>query len=144
MLRDRFVVGLHDEATQRALLTEADLTFERAVEVASARKAAAMDVREMGRVSTIHALSDRPNYSKNNYKPSNSNFSNSNVLITHVVAVVRNTERKIAFSKRQSAIPVIGRDIFSPCVKFKNLTMENITKIFRNILPENLSTSTLM
>ena len=56
MLRDRFVVGLLDEATQRTLLTEPDLTFQKAVGIASARESAAKDVREMGRKFTINAV----------------------------------------------------------------------------------------
>ena len=47
-LRDRLVMGLKDEGNQRALLTEKDLTFERAVEVDIAREAAARDVLDFG------------------------------------------------------------------------------------------------
>ena len=39
-LRDRFVCGLHSEPTQKQLLTEAELTFKRAVEIAKGIKAA--------------------------------------------------------------------------------------------------------
>ena len=53
MLRDRFVMGLSDDKTQRALLAEADLTFERAVEIATAREATMRDVQAMGGV-TVH------------------------------------------------------------------------------------------
>ena len=55
-LRDRFVVGLNDEATQRTLLTEPDLTFQKAVHIATARETAAKDVREMGRKSSTSVL----------------------------------------------------------------------------------------
>ena len=51
MLRDRFVMGLGDERTQHTLLAEADLTFARAVEIATAREAARRDVQAMGRVA---------------------------------------------------------------------------------------------
>ena len=68
MLRDRFVVGLLDEATQRTLLTELDLTFNKAVSVASARETAAKDVREMGRRTTIHAVGSAHT---NKFKPNN-------------------------------------------------------------------------
>ena len=44
MLRDRLICGIKNESTQRALITEVDLTFERAVEVATACEAAARDV----------------------------------------------------------------------------------------------------
>ena len=48
MLRDRFVTGLANTETQRALLAEADLTFARAFETASAREVARKDVQAMG------------------------------------------------------------------------------------------------
>ena len=48
MLRDRLVMGLRDQATQRALLTTNDLTFTTAVELASAREAAWKDAQEIG------------------------------------------------------------------------------------------------
>ena len=47
MLRDKIVMGLKEEST-RVLLTEKNLTFTRAVEIASAREAAERDVREFG------------------------------------------------------------------------------------------------
>ena len=65
MLRDRLICGIKNESTQRALITEADLTFERAVEVATAREAAARDV---------HAMC-HPNQAVHNVaKPSTSNY----------------------------------------------------------------------
>ena len=64
-LRDRFVVGLRDEATQRTLLTEKDLTFDKAVELATAREAAAKDSKEMGRPLNINYS----NYSKSKFNP---------------------------------------------------------------------------
>ena len=48
MLRDRFVMGLQSEATQHILLAESNLTFQRAVEIATAREAAHRDVQAMG------------------------------------------------------------------------------------------------
>ena len=48
MLRDKLVMGLKEESTQRVLLTEKSLTFARAVEIAAAREAAEKDVREFG------------------------------------------------------------------------------------------------
>ena len=69
MLRDRFVVGLLSEDTQRILLTEPDLTFNRAVTVAAARETAESEVREMGRkdfnVNAIQQKSTNFNKSKN-------------------------------------------------------------------------------
>ena len=55
MLRDRFVMGLSNDKTQHALLAEADLTFTRAVEIATAREAARRDVQAMGKVS-VHKV----------------------------------------------------------------------------------------
>ena len=47
MLRDRLICGMKNEATQRALLAEENLTYERAIEVATARQAAARNVQAM-------------------------------------------------------------------------------------------------
>lgn len=48
MLRDKFVMGLLHSSTQRQLLTECDLTFNHAVDIATAREAAIRDVQAMG------------------------------------------------------------------------------------------------
>ena len=101
MLRDRLVMGLRDQATQRALLTLKDLTFAQAVEVASAREAAAKDVKEFGShssssnatqsVNNIHSKwknpkkpkahkhksVNKPNSNQPNSKSSNPNSANS-------------------------------------------------------------------
>lgn len=70
MLRDRLICGIRSENTQRALLTDADLTFAKAVEIATAREAAARDVQAMSHPNqnlNVHAVSSFK-YSK--YKPS--------------------------------------------------------------------------
>ena len=83
MLRDRLVCGIQDVATQRALLTEADLTFSKAVEVATAREAAAKDVQVMGRqnvnenVMNISYRKNAPTNRANSNKPSSSSMSNT-------------------------------------------------------------------
>ena len=82
MLRDRLICGIKNESTQKALITEADLTFERAVEVATAREAAARDVHAMchpnqavhnvSKPSTSNTkpkYSSKPNYSTKPNKP---------------------------------------------------------------------------
>ena len=56
MLRDRLVMGLRDESTQRALLTVQDLTFADAFRVAIAREKAAKDVGEFGSKSTTRSV----------------------------------------------------------------------------------------
>ena len=66
MLRDRFVMGLSDDKTQRALLAEADLTFERAVEIATAREATMRDVQAMGGM-TVHNVQRQTKKSHNSH-----------------------------------------------------------------------------
>ena len=73
MLRDRFVMGLSNDKTQHALLAEADLTFTKAVEIATAREAARRDVQAMGKVS-VHKVQHS---SQKFGKSSNSKFSYS-------------------------------------------------------------------
>ena len=53
MLRDRFVMGLHSDKIQQVLLAETDLTFEKAVSMATAREAASKDVQAMSS-GTVH------------------------------------------------------------------------------------------
>ena len=70
MMRDRLVMGLRDQATQRALLTAKDLTFAQAVEVASAREAAAKDAKEFGSHSSsnstaVNTIQSKSKHSKN-------------------------------------------------------------------------------
>ena len=47
MIRDRLVRGIGDEAIQRKLLAEPDLTFERALAVAQGTEAAVQNLKEM-------------------------------------------------------------------------------------------------
>ena len=84
MLRDRFVMGLSNEITQHTLLAEADLTFARAVEVATAREAAIRDAQAMGSTGgtgTVHHLNKKYNAKSNvsMSKSKNKSKSNSNV-----------------------------------------------------------------
>ena len=46
-LRDRFVCGLKNEGTQKRLLSEADLTFQKALEIAQGMEAAAKNAKEL-------------------------------------------------------------------------------------------------
>ena len=54
MLRDRFVMGLANNQVQQVLLSESDLTFEKAVSMATAREAASKDVQAMASGSVNH------------------------------------------------------------------------------------------
>ncbi|XP_064653028.1 uncharacterized protein K02A2.6-like [Lineus longissimus] len=51
-LRDQFVVGLKNESIQRKLLTERDLSFARAVEIALATETASKDAKELSKASS--------------------------------------------------------------------------------------------
>ena len=73
-LRDRLVCGINNEATQRALLTEQNLTFEKAVEIATAREEAAKDVMAMGRQPLGVNKVDKP-FPKNKQSVPNSGDS---------------------------------------------------------------------
>ena len=87
MLRDRFVMGLSSSATQQHLLAESDLTFEKAVKVATAREAAVRDAsaahklgitsnsNSNGQVHTNQVKGSKPNNFKSE-KNSNSNANN--------------------------------------------------------------------
>ena len=87
MCRDRLVMGLNDESTQRVMLTDKNLTFASAVELASAREAAARDGKSIANASSgasvniVHSGSNK-NYSgaksKNFQKVKHKPGSNSN------------------------------------------------------------------
>lgn len=78
-LRDRLICGMRSEATQRALLSEADLTYARALEIAIAREAAARDGQAMSHpqhgahfVQSSHSSKSAPDTNfKSNNKPNN-------------------------------------------------------------------------
>lgn len=57
VLRDRFVHGLNNEGTQKALLTEAELSFVKAVDVTLGREAAAKNAWQLQETST-HTLQE--------------------------------------------------------------------------------------
>ena len=57
-LRDRFVCGLRSQAIQRKLLSESNLTLQKAVEIALSTEAASRDASEMS--SGVHVGSSRP------------------------------------------------------------------------------------
>ena len=69
MLRDRLVVGCRDTTTQRKLLSEATLTFEKALQMARAMEVANKDVENLkiigrqpdGPTSTaVHKMQGKP------------------------------------------------------------------------------------
>ena len=65
MLRDRLVCGVNDSRIQRRLLSEPDLTYKRAYDLAQAMEAAernALDLQraEIPKVEGIHDVRDIP------------------------------------------------------------------------------------
>ena len=82
MLRDRFVMGIAHNQTQQNLLSEPDLTFQKAVDVALTREAAIRDMKKIKNQnssqsdSTVYKIQQKSSYSHNKSK-SNSN-SNGN------------------------------------------------------------------
>ena len=75
-LRDRFVIGLSNSTTQQILLTEENLTLDRAIKIASTREAALRDSRDAKRgvdpdnVNKINASvsANRSQFSRSNPK----------------------------------------------------------------------------
>ena len=77
-LRDRFVIGLSNKTTQERLLTEQDLTFDKAVNFALSREAALRETTKNGNhdADLVHSISGRSgdfsksaSNSKNNWGP---------------------------------------------------------------------------
>ena len=73
MLRDRFVMGLFSDKIQQVLLAESDLTFDKAVSMATAREIASKDVQAMSSGS-VHYVPG----SQSGPKKKNSTFSSKN------------------------------------------------------------------
>ncbi|KAK3738182.1 hypothetical protein QZH41_019573 [Actinostola sp. cb2023] len=83
-LRDRLVCGLITETIQKRLLSEADLTLSKAMNIAVAMETAAKDTLELrGKETEVNKLATKPAYQKYNRdtKPHcdrcNSNYHNS-------------------------------------------------------------------
>ena len=51
-LRDQLVVGLKSESMQKRLLSEKDLTFEKAVDISTAMETASKETKELSQGST--------------------------------------------------------------------------------------------
>ena len=80
-LRDRFVCGLLSDCIQRRLLTESDLTFTRAVEIAQGMEAAAKDTLQLkGSEAVVHGVvarkQEQPCYrcGRSNHAPASCRF----------------------------------------------------------------------
>ena len=69
MLRDRFVIGVNNAVTQQLLLTESQLTFEKAVSLATAREAALKDSKAVrnadAKSDNVHKVSGFSGKAKN-------------------------------------------------------------------------------
>lgn len=68
-IRDRFVCGLRNKATKRKLLSEKNLTYARAIEVAISDEAASRDIGEMDHQKPLAAV----NYVRNHQGSTKSN-----------------------------------------------------------------------
>ena len=79
-LRDRFVSGLLSDSIQRCLLTESDLSFTRAVEIAQGMEAAARDTLQLkGSEGVVHVVNrklEKPSYrcGRSNHAPASCKF----------------------------------------------------------------------
>ena len=92
MLRDRFVMGLSSDKVQQVLLAESDLTFDKAVSMATAREAASKDVQAMSS-GTVHYVpgshkgpkktftSNHKSHPTGKPKPANASYSSSGANI---------------------------------------------------------------
>ncbi|GFR61085.1 polyprotein [Elysia marginata] len=71
MLRDRLVCGVNDRKIQQRLLSEGNLTFAKALEIAQAMETAAGDVNDLAlRTEQISVLKERPaSFNRTSQKP---------------------------------------------------------------------------
>ena len=67
MLRDRLVCGINNDSIQKRLLSEANLTYRRAVEIATAMETAAKDIRDLARPGDVHKLHSPHSHKSTNF-----------------------------------------------------------------------------
>lgn len=122
MLRDRFVMGLNNEATQRCLLTESNLTFSKSVEIAGAREAAAKDVKDIGshKAESLNNIQSKSSGKSGNFKASN-NFKSSNLKSS--------SNFKSNLSKPAKPCSGCGGSHWKEQCQFKNATCFNCQKV---------------
>ena len=56
-IRDRLVCGMHSEAFQKCLLTESNLTLQRAIEVSTSMEMANNDAQQLSASTQVHKVS---------------------------------------------------------------------------------------
>jgi len=56
MIRDRIVIGIHDDATRRKLLQVRDLTLLKAIDICKASEAAGRQLKAMTSADEVHAV----------------------------------------------------------------------------------------
>lgn len=125
-LRDRFVVGLAEEAYHRQLLTEKDLTFKEACDIALGLELAHKDTKELSGHSErqkVHKVQDSkhakftPKTIKETSRQSTRRTSQGN-LATGVAGILKT--KVTVDSSMRSAIPVERQDMYRGCVEEQN------------------------
>ena len=115
MLRDRFVMGLANGTTQQLLLMEADLNFQKAVDIATAREAALRDVQAMGG-ETVNRVQSQSRLGK--LQTSNSNGYTSGSKVKRSSA--NNSHPKSTDSKPKTPCSGCGNFHWKKDCPFKN------------------------
>lgn len=128
-LRDRFVVGLAEEAYHRRLLTEKDLTFKKACDIALGLELAHKDTKELSGTQNVRRFTRyrTPNLRnshqrlslamKETSRQSTRRTSQGN-LATGVAGIL--TTKVTVDSSMRSAIPVERQDMYRGCVEEQN------------------------
>ena len=117
MLRDRFVMGLANGTTQQLLLTEADLNFEKAVDIATAREAALRDVQAMSG-ETVNRVQSRVRPGKSQSQTSNFKSYKSGTNVKH--SNTANSHPKSTDSKPKTPCTGCGNFHWKKDCPFKN------------------------
>ncbi|XP_076049435.1 uncharacterized protein LOC143030158 [Oratosquilla oratoria] len=99
MLRDRFVMGLASDKIQQVLLTESELTFEKAISMATARETALKDVQAMAGGSVHYVPSKQPVTKKT----STSNPNSSTVSKSYPYSKTKSTN--VSSARNMSNVP---------------------------------------
>ena len=120
-VRDRLVCGINDQWLQRRLLSEPELTFAKALELAQVAEAAERNTRELEKAAPsagVHVVYQRESLQKG-----------EELIARHCATdVVVNTPRTNVVSRRATATTAARRDTSPRCAEVSNVGRNPDTK----------------
>ncbi|CAG2222283.1 unnamed protein product [Mytilus edulis] len=111
MLRDRLVVGIKSDRIQRRLLAEPNLTFEKALEIATAMETAEKNAQDIQASGTNGTFQKQINKVSKSYTRNNSGNSKQGDCYrcggNHLAAECRTCKRQCQLQKESAKLPLL-------------------------------------